>query len=320
MLHLYVKLSLVLLAGMAACPDQAHGQDAPSNPLSNRGELVLLANGFISTEGPVWHVESGSLFFSDIPGDTIYALDSLSNTVSIIRSPSNTANGLALSGSNTLLAAEQQTRIISEMDLDSGRVTPFAETVIDAGSERKFNSPNDMAVHSTGIVYFTDPPFGLRGREGERELAFNGVFMRRSDGSTQTIKTFPVGTNPNGIILSPDEATLYLAISDDESGPILAFNVDADGRLSNEREFSRGQNTDGMAVDTEGNLYVATRSGIDVWSPSGQYWGKITLPGNLRTTNCAFGGAEMNTLYITSRSDTLYSLTLDVIGHAPSFR
>ncbi|PWQ96162.1 SMP-30/gluconolactonase/LRE family protein [Leucothrix arctica] len=290
-------------------------EQAKTNPLEGMGELKVVASGFKSTEGPVWLSKKNTLLFTDIPGNTIYGLNSDTLTLEKVRSPSDVANGLSLDNEGYLLAAEQKNRSITRMNLTTKEVTPFIEAFEVEGKRYRFNSPNDMAVHANGNVYFTDPPFGLRRDPSKREIDFNGVFVRTPDGNIKVIKEMAQTKNPNGIIFSPNQSTMYLAVSDDESGPILAFDVDAKGELSNEREFARAQNTDGMAMDADGNLYVATRTGIKVWSSEGKEWGRIDLPNNIRTTNCAFGGKEKDTLYITNRSADLYAIKLKVKGH-----
>ena len=285
------------------------------NPLKGIGDVKVVASGFKSTEGPVWHAKTNQLLFTDIPGNTIYGLNTETLTLDKVRSPSDVANGLALDADGYLLAAEQKNRSITRMNLTTKEVTPFAETVELDGKSYRFNSPNDMAVHANGNVYFTDPPYGIRRTPEARELDFNGVFVKTPDGDTKLIKAMTELENPNGIIFNPDQSILYLAVSHDESGPILAFDVDKEGNLSNEREFARAQNTDGMAMDSNGNLYVATRTGIKVWSPEGKEWGRIDLPDQIRTTNCAFGGKDKDTLYITNRSADLYAVKLQVKGH-----
>ena len=304
---LAIACAMAIFAGCSAQLSEDY-----SNPLLGISEPTIVATGFISTEGPVWHQPSNSMLFSDIPGNTIYSLEVDSGDLSVVRSPSTVANGLALDGEGYLLAAEQESRIISRMNLDTGEVLPYISQVQFEGSERAFNSPNDMAIHANGMVFFTDPPFGLQGRESE--LGFNGLYVRHPSGKVELLKKI-VGENPNGVIFNPDQSTFYLAISNDESGPILAYDVGPNGGLSNEREFARAQNTDGMAVDTQGNLYAATRTGVRVWSADGHDWGMISLPGNIRTTNVAFGGEDMRTLYITNRSADIYAVQLDVTGH-----
>ncbi len=297
----------------SACSATGSSKAQDSNPLDNMGKVEIVASGFIATEGPVWHQTSNSILFSDIPGNTIYAVNSKTHSLSKIRTPSNTANGLALNVDGKLLAAEQASRTITQMDLLSNKVSAFISTFDYKGKPRAFNSPNDIAVHANGNVYFTDPPFGLQGRESE--LGFNGVFVRTPDGKIKLLKQFEMRQKPNGIIFNPDQSILYLAVSHDESAPILAFDVDSDGNLSNQREFVKGQNNDGMAIDKQGNLYVANRTGLRVWSKTGQYWGLIKLPQNIRTTNCAFGDEKMDTLYITNRSPNLYAVKFNTVGH-----
>jgi sugar lactone lactonase YvrE len=316
------SLNLVFIVGLAismmACTplhNNTKSRNLPSmeNPLNGMGEVTAVASGFISTEGPVWHSKSNSLIFTDIPQNTIYSLEADTNKLSILRKPTETANGLALDIDGHLLAAEQTTRIISRMNLTTSEVEPFITHVNINGVPKAFNSPNDMAIYRDGSIFFTDPPFGLRGRESD--LDFNGVFVLRTSGELETLKKLDVDKKPNGIIFNPDQSILYLAISHDVSGPILAYDVDSNGVLSNEREFYQAQNTDGLAMDQQGNLYVATRTGVEVISSSGQRWGKIVVPNTVRTTNGSLGGTETNTLYITNRSSELYAIKLNTVGH-----
>lgn len=312
-LTLQLIATLVLLISACTKHQLVEHENNASNPLIDMGRVEVVASGFISTEGPVWHADSESIIFSDIPGDTIYQLKVEVGELTKLRTPSSTSNGLALDNEGYLLAAEQQSRTITRMNLSTGDVTPFISTVNYQCQQRAFNSPNDMAIHANGNVFFTDPPFGLRGRESE--LNFNGVYVKKNNGNIELLKRLETGQNPNGIIFNPDQSILYMAISHDDSAPILAYDVDANGALSNEREFVRGQNNDGMAVDTQGNLYVANRTGVSVWSENGEYWGMISLPGDIRTTNVAFGGKNKDTLYITNRSADLYAVKLNVVGH-----
>lgn len=308
-----VRYIFVLVAALviSACTPTSTLQEE-INPLIGIGEVRSVATGFISTEGPVWHAPSNAMLFSDIPGDTIYSLYADTNEVSVVRSPANLPNGLAIDSEGYLLIAEQQTQVISRMNLVTGEVLPYISRYGYWDQSQRFNSPNDMVIHTNGNIYFTDPPYGLAGRESE--LGYNGVFVHKPNGEIELLKEF-VGQNPNGIIFNPDQSILYLAVSHDVAGPILAFDVDENANLSNEREFARAQNTDGMAMDVYGNLYVATRTAVRVWSPSGREWGRIVLPGNTRTTNVAFGGEDMNTLYITNRSENIYAVELNVFGH-----
>ena len=311
-----ITMSLLFAVGCQTSTSNAetsNQEQQQENPLNGIGKVEVVATGFKSTEGPVWDANSHSMLFTDIPGNSIYRFQVNSQKLSVFRSPSNTSNGLALDNDGYLLAAEQKTRSITRINLETKKVMPLIDSVELDNKQYRFNSPNDMAVHKTAGVYFTDPPYGLRGRENEKELSFQGVFVRKPDGAIKLLRAFPE-EKPNGIVFNKAQSILYVAISDDISAPILAYDVNSEGDLSNEREFTQAQNADGMAIDVMGNLYVATRTGIRVFSPSGKEWGRIDLPDNIRTTNCAFGGDNMDTLYITSRSADLYAVKLNTKG------
>jgi len=141
-----------------------------------------------------------------------------------------------------------------------------------------FNSPNDLALHDNGDVYFTDPPFGINPETSE--IGCSGVYRLTADGSLSQFWCNGIETLPNGIALSPDQDRLYVA-------------------------FSSGG--DGMAVDAEGNVFVTSVAGVEVFAPDGALLGVIEVPE--QPANCTFGGPSGTTLFITARSG-LYSVEL----------
>lgn len=149
-----------------------------------------------------------------------------------------------------------------------------------------------------------------------RYIEFNGFYARHTDGTIELLKEVAVGLNPNGVILSPDEKTLYLCTSSDDVAPLLAFDVAPDGSLSNEREFATGLHNDGMAVDIDGNLYVGNETGVFVYAPNGTHHGTIALPGGEVATNMIFGDADLKTLFITNRGPNVYAVGLAIAGLA----
>lgn len=268
---------------------------AQVNPLEGIGVVELVRAGFMFTEGPQWRPREGDLLFSDIPGDTIHRVQE-PMAVSVFRRPSSNSNGLAIDEMGRLVAAEHGSRSVTRTRADGTRET-LARDFMEGGTLRRLNSPNDLVVRSDGTLYFTDPPYGIMA--AEQELSFNGVFRRAPSGALSAEWRGSRASRPNGIALSPDERTLY--VTDTADGTVRAFDVAADGALSRERTLlSTSGNPDGMAVDRDGNLFVTTRTGVQVFSSSGRLWGTISIP--MQPANCAFGGADGRTLYVTARS------------------
>lgn len=274
-------------------PDSASGAD----PLAGVGEVELVAEGYQFTEGPQWMQDDGVLLFTDLAGaGTIFQVAG-DDEISVFRHPSDGANGLAVDTEGRLLAAERWTGRVTRTESD-GTVTPIAERFEGAA----LNQPNDIAVRSDDTIYFTDPYFG----DGTTDLDFHGVFRIAPDGSLTAERRGALTEQPNGVTLSPDESVLY--VSDYAADLVWIFDVANDGSLSDARTFvTTGDGPDGMAVDTAGNLFVTSASGIEVFAPDGTPWGVIPVP---RTpANCAFGGADGRTLYITAGGG-LYRVTL----------
>jgi gluconolactonase len=275
--------------------------DTP-NPLESSGAPDPVATGYVLLDGPDWNEPENALVFADVTGDTIYRLNG-SGTVIAIRSPSMRASGLRYDQSFELIAAEHGSRSITRMNAEG------VQTVADRFEGNRFNSPNDLAVRLTdGTIYFTDPPLGLEGRQ--RELSFNGLFRIDPAGGVTAEWRGPVGSEPNGLELSPDERTLYLSDSVDDV--VRAFDVGADGSLADERIFvSTEPRPAGIAPDEDGNIFVATSVGIQAFASNGYHWGTIPLPE--QPTDLAFGGADRRTLYVTTTT-SIYAISVQIPG------
>jgi len=273
----------------------------------SRGRVKEIGAGFQFTEGPVWHPD-GVLLFTDIPANTIYRLAPWDDEPVVYRRPSGHANGLAFDAQGQLVACEHGNRRVST----TGRSGP--ETLVDSYRGKRLNSPNDLVIRSDGSIYFTDPPYGVS--EEERELDFQGVYRIAPDGDELSLlsKNF---ARPNGIVLSPDESSLYVA--DTGKNRVRAFDVQPDGGISNGRLFARAKNLhpDGMAMDVKGNLYVAGGGGVHVFGPGGDHLEEIET--NLQPTNVAFGGADRRVLYVTARSE-LYKVPVTNRGASLQYR
>jgi gluconolactonase len=272
--------------------------------------IERLAEGYDWSEGPVWMRVGGFLLFSDVPKNTVYSwkeglgaqefLKPSGYTGSRARGGEPGSNGLTVDSQGRLVLCQHGDRRVSRLDLDR-QFKVLAEFF----EGRRFNSPNDVAFKSNGDFYFTDPPYGLEklNDDPDKEMAFNGVYRVRPDGNiTLLIKGL---TFPNGIAFSPDERILYVAISDPNRPVIMAYDVQADGTLDNERVFfdakplmpGRKGLPDGLKVDLAGNLFATGPGGVLVISPAGVHLGTINT--GEATANCAWGD-DGSVLYITA--------------------
>jgi gluconolactonase len=179
-------------------------------------------------------------------------------------------------------------------------------TLADRYQGKRFNSPNDLVFKSNGDLYFTDPPYGLEGnlKDPRKELPFQGVYRVTPEGEV-TLLTDEIAF-PNGIAFSPDERTLYIAVSDPSRPVVRAYDVRPDGTIANGRVFfdaaplrapDRRGLPDGLKVDLRGNLFTTGPGGVLVISPEGKHLGTI-LTGQA-TANCAWGD-DGTTLYVTA--------------------
>jgi gluconolactonase len=186
----------------------------------------------------------------------------------------------------------------------------------DKWNGKRFNSPNDLTVARDGTIYLSDPRYaGTEPREIDRE----NVYRISPDGTVTAFITDLA--KPNGVLLSPDMKTLYVANSDPGKGQQLwAYPLRADGSPGERRklhDFGKKRGIDGMCCDAEGNIYGAAGSGADggvyVFSPAGKQLAFISVPES--PTNCVFGGKDRKTLYITA-GKSLYRIRLKVAGFA----
>lgn len=269
-------------------------------------KIEVLADGFEWSEGPVW-MPTGFLLFSDIPNNRIVKYKPGHGTDVFMQPAGYTGmskfeghepgtNGLAISPEGHLTMCCHGDRNITQM-VDGER-----KVLVSHYEGKRLNSPNDLVYHSNGDLYFTDPPYGLPGglNGKEAELDYCGVYRLGKDGKlTLLTKECP---RPNGIALSPDEKTLYVA--DSQECHWKAFPVKEDGTLGESKMFydaskwkgKRPGGSDGLKVDTNGNLWATGPGGVLVFNPEGKLLGRLST--GERTANCAFG--PDGTIYLTA--------------------
>ena len=275
--------------------------------------IEVLASGFVWAEGPVWQKQEKAILFSDIPRNRVMRFKD-GEGLSVFLEPAGFtgpgaygsergSNGLTLDRQGCLISCEHGDRRVSRLTPGGGK-----RTVADNYRGKRFNSPNDCSVHSSGAIYFTDPPYGLpKGWNDERrELDFCGIYRVTPDGVVTLV--CDTMTRPNGICLSPDEQTLYVAQSDPRAPIWRAFTVLDDGTLDEGRTFFDGTKLfkerkkglpDGLKVDLAGNVFATGPGGVLVFAADGTHLGTF-LTGQA-TANCAFGD-DGKTLYMTADS------------------
>ena len=290
--------------------------------IATDARIEKLADGFVFIEGPVWDRNESRLLFSDVRGNTIYQWTETNGATPFIDPVfegdrtgrgSISSNGLTLDDEGRLIICEHGNRRISRLEADGSR-----SVVVDTYQGNQLNSPNDAVYASDGSLYFTDPPYGLEGLEDSplRELDFNGVYRLRPDGELEVLVQDQ--SRPNGIALSPDEQTLYVANSDAENMVWMAYDLDTSG-TSNPRVFYDVNDqaapgaADGMKVDTTGNIFATGPGGVWVFAPDGTHLGTI-MPGEV-TANVGWGN-DGRTLYMTG-STSLYRIRLETQGLIP---
>jgi gluconolactonase len=294
--------------------------------VDSKAKIEVLSEGHLWSEGPVWIKDGAYLLFSDIPRNSIYKWKE-GEGLSLFLRPSGYigdkrkggkagdfvdelgSNGLTLDAQGRLVLCQHGDRRVARLTTPLASFTrpePKFETVADRWEGKRFNSPNDVVIHSSGAVYFTDPPYGLEkgGDASTREIDFNGVYRWALDGKVTLVTK--VMTKPNGLAFSPHEKTLYIGQSDSSLPLIRKFPVNGDGSLGEPTIFfdatelvksGRRGGLDGMKGDEQGNLFATGPGGVLVLSPTGKHLGTI-ITGDL-VANCAFGD-DGSTLYMTS--------------------
>jgi gluconolactonase len=316
-----------LLAAVAMAADVVRVDPALDALIDADAQIEVLADGFDWSEGPVWIRDGEYLVFNDIPPNKAYKwsekgglevyLEPAGFTGDEPRGGEQGANGLALDRAGRLLLCQHGDRRVARMEAPTSAPRPEFVTLASHYEGHRLNSPNDLIVHSSGAIYFTDPPYGLEGNVNDpaKELDFQGVYRISPAGAVTLVsKELP---RPNGIGLSPDESKLYVANSDGRRPIWMVFDVQDDGTLENERVFfnaaelakSGPGGPDGLKIDEQGNLFATGPGGVVILSPEGKHLGTI-LAG--LTANCAFGD-DGRTLYMTS-DDKLQRIRLKTKG------
>lgn len=274
------------------------------------GKVEPVGTGFAFTEGPAWDPASQTLYFTDIPNNSIHRVAS-DGTVSLLTDQSAHTNGLLVTTDGRLLGCQMDGKLVQYSKADA-----TAEVLADQFGGKRFNAPNDLIIDGSGGVYFTDPLF-----RAPRPLpqTIQAVYYRSTDGEVSRV-TEGIAA-PNGIALSPDGKQLYVAPS--KQAEMLVYDVAGPGKLSGGRVFCeltqpdgmQGTGGDGMVVDVNGNLYFTTHLGVEIFSPSGEKRGLVSFP--QQPANVTFMGADRKTMVVTARTG-VYKIAMPIAGLPPN--
>lgn len=276
-----------------------------------------IGGGFAWSEGPVWRRSAGYLLFSDIPNNAIHCWRPASGLSLFMRPAGFTeerpfgrelgTNGLTFDLQDRLVMCDHGNRRVVRLDERNFTKVTLAQQF----GGRRLNSPNDLVFRRDGMLFFTDPSFGLHGidRDAAREQPCNGVYRVSPSGEVRRVLADL--SIPNGLAFSPDERLLYVANCDAAAPRWMAYPVDRCGDLGPGRVLfdaaplvaaGRRGLPDGLKIDELGNLYCAGPGGVLVLTPDGEHLGTI-VTGEI-TSNCAFG-EDGRTLFITADSRVL---------------
>jgi gluconolactonase len=259
--------------------------------------VEVVAQGLRGTEGPI-AMPDGSLLFTEQTASVITKVDAQGNRTSFLEK-TNDANGVTFDSKGRLIATQPATKEIAVL-------TPTRIVLASSFEGQPLTGPNDVIADKKGGVYFSDP--GPNPGPGVVIPRPPAVFYIRPD--SKVIKIADGIARPNGVILSPDEKTLYVA--DTLGAAVVAFDVQSDGGVRNRRDFAKlagvtnegtgvRSGADGLAVDEAGRLFVATQVGVQVFSPEGRALGTIPIGIIGGPQNLAFAGPGKKTLYVVGR-------------------
>lgn len=281
--------------------------------ISPDSKIEKLADGYDWAEGPVWLSGDSALVYSDVPKNVVYRWSAERKSAVSFLAPSGDtgrvklssgqgSNGLTIDSVGRLVLMQHGDRRVARLEPD-GQFTTLAERF----EGKRLNSPNDGVFGSNGDLFFTDPPYGLikGANDPGRELDFSGVYRLSANGRlkllTKELKF------PNGVALSPDEKTLYVANSDPELPILMAYPLNDNGGLGKGRVLTNTSELvkagkpglpDGLKVDKAGNIFMTGPGGVHILDPNGKLLGRIDT--GVATANCAWGDDDGSTLYLTA--------------------
>ncbi|HYT95063.1 MAG TPA: SMP-30/gluconolactonase/LRE family protein, partial [Gemmataceae bacterium] len=312
MRHVLVCVPLLIGFGTAAAWAGGDSEIVPQG-----ATLEKVASGCRFTEGPAADAD-GNLFFTDSPRNRIMVLRP-GGKLDVWNADSRDANGMRFDARGRLVACcgEDGARAVVRFEKDGKRTI-----LADRYNGKRLTAPNDLCFDRQGRVYFTDPCYGRKPADGQERFA---VYRIEAAGGepipNKVTRVIDDVDTPNGIAISPDNKTLYIADNAArKNGPhtLVAYDIFPDGTCKRRavlHDFREGRGIDGMVLDTRGNIYATAGSGkqtgVYIFTPTGTQLGFIRTPET--ATNCTFGDKDLRTLYITAGT-SVYKIRLNATG------
>jgi gluconolactonase len=278
--------------------------------IKSSARLDRLYDGCRWAEGPAYFPAGRYLVWSDIPNDRMLRYDEAADRVGVFRAPAGYTNGHTTDAAGRLVSCEHGNRRVTRTEPD-GSVTVLA----DRYGGKRLNSPNDVVVHSSGAIYFSDPAYGIdsdyEGHKAESEIGACHVYRIGADGEVSVAADG--FERPNGLAFTPDETQLFISDTGLSPSPMRVFDVAPDGTLSGGDVFATctAGAFDGFRFDSAGRLWTSAGDGVHCYDPDGTLLGKVLVPETV--ANVCFGGAKRNRLYICATA-SLYAVLLPVNG------
>lgn len=290
--------------------------------LSEKSKVITIASGFEWAEGTLWLKDQQALLFSDVPQNKIYRWSEKDGLSTWLEPSGYTgpkekkregSNGLLLNDKNQLVICQHGDRRIVVMNAPLSDPEAKFIPLADNWRNQRFNSPNDAAYHD-GMLYFTDPPYGLPGQDEdpEKDLNFSGVFRIGHTGAI--IMVIDSLLRPNGIGFSPQNEYMYVSDSDPKHAIWMKYQLGVNGNATSGKILYDATDLvgkenglpDGMKVHPSGNVFATGPGGLWIFSPEDEVIARIHIP--QATANCAFDDTYTH-LYIAADS-TIIQVTL----------
>lgn len=291
-----------ILIALATILFMACTDNKPESPIKEGAQPQLVSADYIFTEGPATDA-NGNICFTDQPNNRILQWDAATNKVSVFMENAGRSNGLYFDNAGNLYACADEKFELWKISPDK-KIT----VVLDSYQDKKLNGPNDLWIDAKGGIYFTDPYYQRDWwTRSTPEQESKRVYYLTPD-THKLIMVADGFKQPNGIIGDAKKGLLYIADIDDNK--TYAYKIAKDGSLTDKKLFTN-LGSDGMTIDTEGNVYL-TGDGVTVFNSEGKQIAHIPIDRKW-TANVTFGGKENSTLFITA-SEAVYTLEMNTKG------